>query len=271
MKKITLIIAATSLLMSASSLAHRAWIKPDATVHSQSNSWVAFDAAISNDIFGFDHNAMRLNSVLALGPDGKEIELQNTFSGKYRSVFDLHLTKEGTYKIFSASQTLQARWVDEKGENKFWPGRGVVATAETFEREVPKDAKNLTITQHSRRIETFVTAGAPTKTVLNRTNKGFELQAETHPNDLYHGETAQFKLFIDGKPAAGASIEIIPAGMRYRQQQNEMIITADANGNFSVTWPIAGQYFMEASYSDNNATAPAQVRRGSYSAVFEVL
>lgn len=271
MKNVTLLIAATSLLMSTPSWAHRAWIKPDATVLSQSNSWVAFDAAISNDIFGFDHHAMSLSSVSATAPDGKTIELHNTFTGKYRSGFDLHLTQDGTYKIYTASQSLQARWENDKGENQFWPGRGVIGTAEAFEREVPKQAKNLIITQSSRRIETFVTAGEPTETVLIPTGKGFELVAETHPNDLYHGETAHFKFLIDGEPAAGAEIEIIPAGARYRDQQNEIEVKTAADGSFSVTWPTAGQYFMEASYSDQKAPAPAQVRRGGYSAVFEVL
>lgn len=271
MRNVTLLIAATSLLMSTPSWAHRAWIKPDATVLSQSNSWVAFDAAISNDIFGFDHHAMSLSSVSATAPDGKKIELHNTFTGKYRSGFDLHLTQDGTYKIYTANQSLQARWENDKGENQFWPGRGVIGTAEAFEREVPKHAKDLIITQSSRRIETFVTAGEPTETVLVPTGKGFELVAETHPNDLYHGETAHFKFLIDGEPAAGAEIEIIPAGARYRDQQNEMEVKTAADGSFSVTWPTAGQYFMEASYSDNNAIAPAQQRRGAYSAVFEVL
>src|SRR5690554_1403322 len=49
MKKLTLLLAASSLLISAPSWAHRAWIKPDATVLSQSNSWVAFDAAIRSE------------------------------------------------------------------------------------------------------------------------------------------------------------------------------------------------------------------------------
>lgn len=275
MKKKTLLVTtiASALLLSTPSWAHRAWIKPDTTVISQANSWIAFDAAISNDIFGFDHFAMNLETVQALNPEGGEVELQNAAKAKARSTFDLLLTEEGTYKVFTSSRSLQARWVDESGNNKFWPGRGVVASVEDFEAQVPKSATDLVVTDFSRRVETFVTAGAPTKGTVTPKGEGFEIAfiEGTHPNDLYHGEPTYFQFLIDGEAAVGAKIEIVPAGIRYRDQPNEILIETDAEGKFEVIWPDAGQYFMEVSYTDEKAKAPAHVRRGGYSAVFEVL
>lgn len=251
--------------------AHRAWIVPAATVLSGDDPWVTFDAAISNDIFHADHAAMRLNGVTVTAPDGSSVELQNASTGKYRSTFDLNLKQKGTYRIVSASSGLNARWETEDGERRMWPARGAAATAEGFEKEVPKKAKNLQISQSSRRMETFVTAGSPSTEVLKPSGEGLELVPVTHPNDLFAGEQAEFQFLIDGKPAAGAKVEIIPGGMRYRNAQNNISLETDKNGKISVVWPQAGMYWLSASYRDDKAKKPAKTRSGSYVATFEVL
>jgi len=271
MKHLVTLTTIAALTFSAAVEAHRAWIKPDATVLSKDNAWVTFDAAVSNEIFSRDHVPFRLTGVTAYAPDGSEVPLANSHTGKLRSVFDLQLTQQGTYKVAVASTSLQARWVAKNGERKFWPGRGVTTQPGDFEREVPQQAQDLVVLEYSRRIETFVTNGMPTETVLQPSHHGFELVPITHPNDLYSGETAQFQLLIHGEPAVGAEVTVIQAGMRYRAQQNEITTVSNASGEFQVTWPEAGQYFIEIDYQDNAGKAPATQRRGSYSAVFEVL
>lgn len=271
MKKLTTVAALVALTFATAADAHRAWIKPDATVLSKENAWVTFDAVVSNEIFARDHVAFRLDGITAYAPDGSEMALENTHTGRLRSVFDLQLTQQGTYKIALASTALQARWVDENGDRKMWPGRGVTPKPGDFERMVPKQAKDLIVSEVSRRVETYVTNGAPTDTVLAPTNRGFELTPMVHPNDLYAEESAQFKLTYNGEPAVGAEVTVIKDGMRYRDQQGEIIVHSDNNGEFEITWPESGQYFMEISYQDDQGKAPATVRRGSYSGVFEVL
>ncbi len=251
--------------------AHRAWIVPASTVLSGNDPWVTFDAAVSNDIFHADHAPMRLDSVQVLSPSGKPVALQNAATGKYRSTFDLNLTEKGTYKIFSASAGLNARWETEDGKRAMWPQRGQVASAEGFAKEVPQKAKNLEISQSSRRMETFVTAGSPSKDALKPTNQGLELQPITHPNDLFAGENAQFQFLIDGKPAAGVKVTVISAGMRYRNSQEAINVESDKDGKVAITWPNPGLYWLSASYQDDKAAKPATLRRGNYVATFEVL
>lgn len=49
-------------------------------------------------------------------------------------------------------------------------------------------------------------------------------------------------------------------------------MTTDANGEFSVTWPEAGMYWLETSSTDNKTSLPqAKQRRLSYVATLEVL
>lgn len=251
--------------------AHRAWILPASTVLSGEDPWVTFDAAVSNDIFYTDHAPLRLDVVKAVGPDNRFVDLQNAATGKYRSTFDLHLQQKGTYKIFYSTYGMNARWETEAGEKRYWPGRGEVPTSEGFAREVPKKAKNLEISQASRRMETFVTAGSPSQGALKLTNLGLEMLPITHPNDLFAGDAAEFQFLIDGKPAVGAKITIIPGGMRYRNSQEDIALETDKNGKVTVTWPGAGMYWLNASYEDNKAKKPAQTRQGSYVATLEVL
>lgn len=258
-----LILAAASLPLAAE--AHRAWILPAATSVSSDGAWITFDAAISNDIFHPDYHAMSAAGITATAPDGSNAPLENIHTGKHRSNFDLHLTQRGTYRISSAGKFVIASW-EENGERKRWRG-----DAAEWREAVPADAASLRITEAARRLETYVTAGAPTETVFKPDNSGLELVPVTHPNDLFASETATFQLLIDGKPAAGLAVEVIAGGMRYRNQQDEMTATTDDNGRFSVTWPTAGMYWLSAELEDDQASIPNATRRASFTGTFEVL
>lgn len=151
------------------------------------------------------------------------------------------------------------------------PGRGKKPAPGDFEKQVPKDAKNLKVTYASTKLETFITAGKPTDTVLALSNKGLEMKASVHPNDLFTGEPVDLQFFMDGEAVSGVEVVIIPDGMRYRDAQNAIELTSDKNGKIRVDWPQAGRYWLEAEYRDDKAQAPATSRSGKYVATLEVL
>jgi uncharacterized GH25 family protein len=245
--------------------AHKAWLLPSTTV-STVDQWITVDAAVSNDLFYFNHVPMRLDALSISAPDGSTVPAENANTGKYRSTFDLQLKQPGTYRLAIANQGVMASY-EENGATKRWRG-----TAEKFATEVPADAKNLKVSEMQSRVETFVTAGEPTSKALTPTNVGLELVAITHPNDLYVGEAAQFKLLLDGQPAANLPLTIIPGGTRYRDQQQEMKFTTAADGTLSVTWPEPGMYWLEASLQDQKTKLKQSgQRRANYVATFEVL
>jgi len=228
------------------------------------NEWITVDAAVSNDIFYFNHVPLRIDNLAITAPDGSTVTPQNISTGKYRTTFDLQLAQNGTYRISNGNSGLNASYKIGE-ETKRWRG-----TPEAFAKEIPADAKELQVTQSQSRVEAFVTAGKPS--ALKTSGIGLELVPVTHPNDLFAGETAHFKLVIDGKPAAGLKVEIIPEGSRYRAKQNEIDLTSDADGAFSVTWPSAGRYWLEVTSTDDKTSIPqAKQRRLSYVATFEVL
>lgn len=256
---------AIALLAPLTAQAHKAWVLPSATVISK-DQWVTFDAAVSNDLFYFNHVPMRTENLVITGPDGKQIAAVNPYTGQYRSVFDLHATQNGTYRIAIVNNGLFANW-EEAGQPKRWRG-----TVESFAKEVPADAAKLQVTQAANRLETFVTAGAPDAKSLAATGVGLELIPITHPNDLYSGEETSFRFNIDGQPAADLAVTVIAGGSRYRDQPEEQQLKTDAEGVLKITWPHAGMYWLTASIQDDKAAIkPATSRRAGYTATFEVL
>jgi hypothetical protein len=291
MKRTSLLALVAASLLPLAASAHKQWIVPSQAVVNGADVWVTFDAAVSNQLFFPDHVPMRLDNVTATAPDGSTVPLENASIGRYRSTFDLHLVQQGTYRIANTGGGLLVRWdtpgslaAKEKARAEGRPVSGPGAPPETrggflrnatpedLETKVPKDAKNLEVIQTAIRVETFVTNGAPDDTALAPTGKGIELVPVTHPNDLYAGEEATFRILVDGRPAAGLEFEIVRGGTRYRNAQEEIHATTDGEGLLRVTWPEPGMYWIEASLEDDRPTIPqATGRRLLYVATLEVL
>ncbi|MCS4233823.1 DUF4198 domain-containing protein [Stenotrophomonas rhizophila] len=266
MKRSLVLAAALAAALPFSALAHKAWLQPSQTVIAGEKPWITVDAAVSNDLFYFNHVPLRLDSLVITAPDGTIVQPQNASTGKFRSVFDVELTQQGTYRLASVSTGLSATW-EENGAPKRWRG-----TPATFANEVPKKAKKLEVAQSVNRIETFVTNGTPNATALKPTKQGIEMIALGHPNDLVAGEPARFRVLVDGKPRAGLEFEITRGGTRYRNAQDEIKVTSDKKGEFSITWPEAGMYWLETSSEDKKASLKqAKKRRLNYVATLEVL
>ncbi|NLY13457.1 MAG: DUF4198 domain-containing protein [Gammaproteobacteria bacterium] len=285
---------ALAICLPLSANAHRAWMLPSATVLSGDEPWITVDAAVSNDLFYFEHFPLQIEGIgeplmmpgqkpaaqdakspparpraqlKIIRPDGSLAQPQFGNTGRYRSTFDVQLDQKGTWKLAIANQGLFARY-EEKGEMRRWSGK-----AADFAKQVPKDAEKLHVTESASRMEVFVTSGKPSEQVLKPTNQGLELVAKTHPNDLVAGETAHFDFLLDGKPAADLKVTVIPAGIRYRDELKEISLSTDKDGAVSITWPQAGMYWLEAvsSQPSKNSTSPATQRRASYTATLEVL
>jgi uncharacterized GH25 family protein len=245
--------------------AHKAFMVPSETVLSKTG-WITVDGAVSNDLFYFNHNPLRLDNLKIIGPDGNPVEVTNANTGKFRTTFDVNLQAPGTYKLANINNSLNAQYETASGEKKRWRG-----TPERLS-EIPADAKNVQITQAQGRNETFVTVGKPNDTALKPTGVGLELVPVTHPNDLVAGDPITFRFVLDGKPAANLEVEVVPGGTRYRDKQNDQKYKTDKDGQIVMTWSDPGMYWMEASVQDDKASVKqAKSRRASYVATFEVL
>jgi uncharacterized GH25 family protein len=266
LKPVVLALALAGALAATSAYAHKPFLLPSSTVLSGKDEWVTVDAAVSNDLFYFNHQPMQLANLAVFAPDGQRVDPQNASTGRYRSTFDVKLDQVGTYKMAVLNNAIFGSYKVD-GQMKRWRGN-----PENIARDIPANAQDVQISQSQMRLETFVTAGKPSSQVFTPTGVGLELQPITHPNDLVEGEATSFRLLLDGKPAAGVKVEADIGGTRYRDVVKEIEVTTDADGKFSITWPAPGMYWMGASVRDNNASIKeAKERRASYSALLEVL
>lgn len=260
------IVCALPLLFPTAASAHKMWLLPSDTVLAGPEPLITVDAAISNDLFFFNHHALALDGLTVTAPDGSKGAVENQARLRHRSVFDVPLPRKGTYRIAVETLTIFAAW-EENGER-----RAVRGTKEAVGEKLPAEAQDLTITERAGRVETFATNGNPSVEALKPTGKGIELVPVTHPNDLFAGESARFKFLVDGEPAAGLKVQIIRGGTRYRDAQEEIEATTDADGAFAVQWDEPGMYWLETSTEDDKMEFPrAQKRVLGYAATLEVL
>ena len=274
-----LLAAVAVLAIPTSASAHRQWLLPSETNVSGTESWVTVDAAVSNDLFDADHVAMQTGGINVTQPDGTAGKIQNAATGRYRSMFDVQLDKPGTWKIGTFATNVSGSF---KLNGEDWtvgrrrgppPAAGANNAPRTVATvaEIPAGATDIKLTESINRNEIFVTADAPTATVLKPTGKGLEFDPQTHPSDLVADEPARFRFLIDSKPAAGLKVTLVPGGKRFRDAEHAQELTTGADGTIEVKWPLPGFYWLNASATDNNGSTPnAAQRRMSYTTTLEV-
>ncbi|UZW57308.1 DUF4198 domain-containing protein [Sphingobium sp. JS3065] len=245
--------ALVALMASAPAQAHRQWMLPSSTSLSGDESWVTVDAAVSNDIFYFEHMPIGTDNIVVTEPDGAAGKIENAAKGRYRSTFDVHLTKPGTYRIATVSNGIVGSYM-LNGKQERLPRN---TTKDKLASIVPAGATDVRTAETSNRNEIFVTLGAPTNNLFKPTGVGIELVPVTHPNDLVSGEAATFQFLLDGKPAAGLKVTVVPGGIRYRDALNQMDLVADKDGKVAITWPQPGMYWLNASLGGGREGGPA--------------
>lgn len=259
-------IALAALALPLAAQAHKMWLLPSATNVAGADPWVSVDAAVSNDLFHADHVAAQLKQLVITAPDGSAVQPQNAFAGKYRSGFDLPLAQQGTYRLSMVSQGVMASY-ELDGQKKRWRG-----TAAELATALPAGAKNVQAAAMVNRVETFVSNGKPSQGALRPAGQGLEMLPVSEPTGLVANEPATFQLLLDGKPAANVEVTAIAGATRYRNAPEPLTASTDKDGRFSLTWPHAGMYWLNAKVEDKRSgLAKVAERRASYTATLEVL
>ena len=251
-------IGAAAAIAAPAALAHRMWMIASSTVVSGTDNWVTVDAAVSNDLFFFDHQPIRVVPTVTQ-PDGTPGTVENHSVGKFRATFDVHLTQQGTYRIGAISQFVFGSY-KLNGETRMLP-RGT--TADKLASAIPAGATDVQTSESLMRNEIYVTQGAPTNTVFKPTGKGIELAPITHPNDLVVGETATFQFLLDGKPAPDLFVTVIPGGIRYRDNLKQQDLKTGADGKVTVNWSDPGVYWLNVTPTRPREEGPGAAAPGA--------
>lgn len=303
-----LIAAAASSALATPALAHRMWLLPSTTTLAGTSEYVTIDAAVSNDLFYPDHQPMDPAQVTVWAPDGTEAKIENPSKGKYRGTFDVAVNKPGTWKIGMQRSSIGGtfkvgadQWrVGGRGRPAGAPGTPggapggapgagappagapmggpggpggpggqpmrMVATV----ADIPANATDIKLSETLSTYAVYISADAPTK--LATTGKGLEFDPITHPDALVSDEEASFRFLIDGKPAAGVKVTLIPGGKKYREAEDAQELTTGADGVLKIKWPLAGMYWMSASAEDAKPSDKrAATRRMTFTSTLEVV
>lgn len=246
--------------------AHRPWMLPSTSQVDAVGGYVSVDAAISEQLFNFDHRPLAVDGIVVTGPDGALLAPENIVGGKLRTTFELKLDKPGTYRLTLASDNAMASYT-ANGEQKRWRGNPA-----ELDRNVPAGAQDLKVTRTHSRLETFVAAGDPGKLAFKPAGDGIEFEPLTNPADLRAGETARWRFHVNGKPASRLEFSLVPGGVRYRGTIGELRFATDDSGVANIKLPAAGMYWLSTSLPAKAVLeANPAARRMSYSATLEVL
>ncbi|WP_027858009.1 DUF4198 domain-containing protein [Marinobacterium jannaschii] len=238
-----LTILATSMLSQTVS-AHPVYMLPgDFSLSSDKAEWVSVDVSASHTVFSAD-KGIGLQDLKIISPDGHSSRIGSYFKGQRRSVFDLELQQEGTYKLKIQGKpgVMTFYKIGKRGTEK----RGFFDKIEA-RTQLPKGAYDAESIRFSRQSLSFVTRKAPSRGALTLSGKGFELEALTHPNDIVSGEGAEMKLLMDGKPVTGAEVEITRSGTKYRNDRESLKLITKEDGLINFTPATAGPYMLTAS------------------------
>jgi len=258
-------LAALILIASSVASAHNVWIRPSSTQLSGEKDYVTIDNGASDIPFDVNHRGRPAENLHAYAPDGKEIEKENLMAGKLRTSYDAKLTQQGTHRFTDELHYIQFNY-DDNGKSVRWRG-----TPEKYQKENPMaDKKREKYKQLSMKIETFATLGEPTDTVAKPDAKGLDFEYLTHPNELYAGETATFRVLYDGKPLPDARIRLAKDGLRYRTH-DFIEMKSDKDGKLTIDWPSPGMYWIAAEHEVPSELAKDAPHVQKYVAGLEVL
>jgi hypothetical protein len=282
MRRIGLAAAFATLGVAAPVFAATPYLKPSS--FAPSRPFVSVEAAMSEGNFFVPHMPVRgEDPYWVTGPSGEPAQVRSVFPLKEFTVLEAELPTDGTYRVSTGERAGRSnRWVKIDGAWKMIrpqggppprsggpPGAPGGGGRFIEESAVPAGAETITSTAYTR-AETYVTRGPPDRGALKPTGKGFEVEAVTHPNEIFAGEAFKFRFLNDGAPAPGVAFSISRGGDAYAEKRFNYNGKADAAGSAAVTFDEPGAYVLQASYPGRIEGAAPVPRNTNYTLTFEV-
>lgn len=262
MKNVIALLVTLTFCSAAS--AHTLWLLPSHFVLSKPNSWIAVDASAGNMTFQPDKGIALDNLKLYL-PDGKVSDVTDVYKGKRKSMADVQLAGDGTYRLELSNGVRYMTSYELNGERK-----RLMADKTQRVAQLPDGATKVHTSQMRSRSFAYVTVNSPTEQVLALSGEGLEISSATHPADVVATEPLTLVFNLNGKPQAGVKGVVSFDGELYRNAAARIEFETDNKGQFSFTPATAGRYLIEAEYSTEHATTTADSQRDAINYSFEV-
>ncbi|WP_208746727.1 MULTISPECIES: DUF4198 domain-containing protein [Vibrio] len=238
-------VMAFGLAATTTAQAHPRWVLPSHfTVSKEGGDWLTFDVTASHGTFVFDKPAGSDKAFVVM-PDGRSERPNFVVKGKRRSMFDFYFEEEGTHKVaINNEPTYYTQYKAGRRDTVKW----VKANKAERAGVVPEKARDIVTRISYTRAESYITVGKPTEKALEIEGKLLEMKPVTHPADIIEGEPVTFQFFYNGEPQQGVTAEITREGTLYRNQQEQIDVVSNEQGEVTFTPDVAGRYLMKANY-----------------------
>lgn len=238
-------------------LAHMPYLLPN-MFDAGNRDHVTVQGGFAEDAF-VPEVVMKSDAFNVRGPGG--VTLITPTYLKDLTVFEAALPAKGTYRI-SSGERFGRKGKMYKTTNGQWTMGG--------EGGAPPAGVTLVDVQSMTLADVYVTRGAPSNEVLAPIGKGLELKPVTHPSEIYAKAPAKFVLLFEGKPVAGATVEVFRAAGLYDGKKLAAESKTGLDGAFAVTPPDAGTYLALIRHrTEAPAGAEIPYRSYSYTLTFE--
>jgi len=225
------------LFISSSNLwAHTPYLQPTSFEVNRSGK-VSLDASFAEKFF-VPEVAFNNSIFLVTDPKGKQSNPDFLSQLSVRTIAEHTLKEEGTYRFSTGSRLGKIFKIYEQDGERH--------SAKDPEKPIPEDAKLLSFFQSNTKAETFITKGKPNNTALKATNQGLELVMETHPNELFVGDSINLTALFNGEKVKDLKVDIMLAKDQFSTNKPTQSINSDSKGKLSFKAKDQGVYLLRA-------------------------
>ena len=226
--------------------AHDIYIWPSFfTVNTDKTTQVTIDITATHTLYRPDF-AMPSTGVKVYGVDGKQIRRVGAFfQGARRSSFDLIVEDQGTYAlVYERGPSYYSRYTVGKRDTE----KRLRAKKSEAQAQMPESGKNLETAKYFTVAMSYLTNKAPTDTVLQPKNKGFELVPVTHPADYVTDEDIEMKLLFDGEPVSGLDLTVEKEGPQYQEEPLVLELKSNQEGLIGFSLEEGGRFMLKVNH-----------------------
>jgi hypothetical protein len=242
---LTRLTMACSLLAGANLQAHSPFIAPQAYLVDGNSSTIlaGFAEVPFASEFALQGYALSLTT-----PKGASSSL-NIQGSKYLTVADIDTAEQGSYKV-QAKRDHRLQYVQVDGRWLLVMDSHGQSLAPLAERKfiTPQEVKDTMPKASSIRHEqllAFLSKQQLSTQVLKPTEQGLQLGFSQHPNALRSQQLLRIQLSLAGKALAGYSAKLSKQPTAIDEAVWESRSSTNAQGELELSFPKAGQYFLE--------------------------
>jgi uncharacterized GH25 family protein len=252
--------AGTLILLAAPALAHMPVLSPS-LFDAGKRDLVTIEASFTEDAFR-PEIAMKDAPFEATGPDGTTVKLATPMVLTEVTLVEAKLPADGLYRVSSGQRFGRMNKMYRDGGQWKMVGEGAPAPAGV----ALVDAQSATLA------DVYILKGKPGgEGALKPRGTALEIVPLSDPSAYEAKAALPFAVHYDGKPLAGASVELFREAGFYDGKKQVAEVKSDAAGKVAFTAPDAGRYVLLVRHRDAAPVAGKPLYSFTVTLAFEAM